>query len=627
MVAHLQDFRTGLAQRLGLHVRAPHIERVHGPDHTQREARDARGRWTDTAGSGITNRPEVGQQPVHVSPVASLSRHLAEMGAPPLHEVVTATHWFEGSNSGVPNKPRDKIEFLAQKPYLYHPLDDLYEQGQITYTKEAKKYVDQLSPQERETLRRLTHGDIPAEWGHDPAYLGHLKAWANGSSLVDTDGYPYRLYHGTGATFHSFDPAKRGSSTDEPDAKLGYFFSSAPEDAGFFSFFGMTQKNRLQDTPNILPVHVCLRKPLVVRDGSGRMDTVLMKNAIQYAQKRGYDGVVMYRYFYPDDLHISDLPKAVASVKAADGTRTELYSAAGHRLPRADEMTVVALDPADIKSAIGNAGTFDHTAQLDRSLAVPLLLLVKAEKASSSASKGKHPKTGQKIQYEHPNYPGQVRQGTVLAAGRDGCIVLHLASGHEERVRYEHLRRGRKAALAKSESSGGVSAAAKKQPTQDIRQAQQSRQWEPRVVPLPYDIGHAVEYQRPDMAEPRTGRITGTGRDGALVELSNGARHVVRWPDVKRRVTIGILPEQRQDASQALREMGLPMSHLDDLLTGDRSPKIDKETLARVAALADTGAPIDVKRVAEAHPSQVEQLLHYLTTVRTHDTLSQKRTR
>jgi hypothetical protein len=495
--------------------------------------------------------------------------------------------------------------------------------GKIEYSRHIKPYLEQLPDHERETLHRLAYGNIPASWGHDPAYIEHLRHWSTNSSLVDENGLPYRLFHGTGAVFHSFDPVKRGTSTKYPDAKLGYFFAGSPEDAGFFAFYGMTHADRMKDTPNVMPVHVRLRRPLVVLDKSGRMDSRLLQRSIEYARSHGYDGVVCYQNEFPEGLPSTELGNPVASLRTAVLQRAPAWSGEQVRLPYSSRMSVVALDNRDIKSAIGNIGTFDITANMNKSSVAGATLLLEKSKNKVSlkenGSKRKY-KPGQKIYYEHPNYSGQTRCGTILAAGRDGCTVLHLDSGHEERVRYHHvLPQKPKGAVHKSELQKGFSDSGKAEKKKGEQPEQQyairnARQWKPKVVPLPYDIGHAVEYRRPDMPEPRVGKIVGVGRDGALLSLSNGAQHKVRWPDVQRRVNALVPPERHGDAVQALREMGLPMDTSNALLTNDLSPKTDGSIMERLAVLANDGVPIDMKKVAEAHPDSVKRLLSYLTS-------------
>lgn len=591
--------------------------RHHGHDVSQ-EARDARGRWSATAESHAIDTKG------HRNPVSSLNRHLRGLSAPPLAHLLDGVHWYSGSSGGFPDLPDYKVDLSGDVPRVYrplHPLDDLYHMGKIEYSRHVKPYLDQLPASERETLHRLAYGNIPAGWGHDPAYVEHLRHWSTGSSLVDENGLPYRLFHGTGAVFHSFDPVKRGTSTRYPDAKLGYFFAGSPEDAGFFAFYGMTRADRSKDTPNVMPVHVRLRKPLVVVDKSGRMDSRLLQRAIEYARSHNYDGVVAYQDKFPVDFSDAELGRPVASLRTAVLQRVPAWSGEHIRLPYSGRMSVVALDNRDIKSAIGNIGTFDVSADMGKSAGVTLLLEKSRNKASlkESGSKRKY-KPGQKIYYQHPNYGGQTRCGTVLAAGRDGCTVLHLDSGHEERVRYHHvLPQKPKSDMHKSELQKGLPDSNKPENKKAQQSEQQykvrnTQQWKPPVVPLPYDVGHAVEYRRPDMPEPRIGKIIGVGRDGALLSLSNGAQHKVRWPDVQRRVNALVPPDQHGDAIQALQEMGLPMDTSNALLASGLSSKADKSATERLAVLADDGVPIDMKKVVEAHPDSVKRLLSYLTS-------------
>lgn len=601
------------------------------------EARDARGRWSRTPSTLVPTMPQRAVGAVtHPYAVSKLKKRLKDMGAPSLHEMVDGVHWDTGSSGGFPHLAKWKIDFTSNPPRMYRPLDsdDEYEKGRVEYNKNIKKYAEELGfSADGLTLHQLAYGQVPAEWGHDEAYLDHLRHWSQGSSLVTDTGMPYRLYHGTGAVFREFSPEARGSSTGDPDAKLGFFFTTSPEDAGFYSFYGMTEKQRYADTPNVLPVYVRLRRPLVMVSPRSSLDIVLMKHALQFASKHGFDGVVLYQDMFPDHLRQHLPMKPLKNVRDFKRHRVALYNATGVTLPVEDNMNIVAFDPHDVKSATGNMGTFDDTERLDRSEDISgACIFLKSHQGKPLMRKRRKPalKTGQEVHYRHPNYPEMTRHGRILAVGRDGCTVLHLDSGHEERVRHDDIlstkRAGKKnqaKTMAKSANMSGMEKKEqKKGPEAQPNTPHHLRPWTPPVVPLTYERGHAIEYQRPDMSEPRIGRIEQTGRDGAVVSLSNGAQHKVRWPDVRRRVEALVTPEHHQEAVEALEQMGVPMDRLETLIPPQRSPQVRKDSLERLAALAAVGVPIDMKRAGEARQSDVDHLLTYLTTKSTGNTLS-----
>lgn len=64
-----------------------------------------------------------------------------------------------------------------------------------------------------------------------------------GTRVVDADGKPLIVYHGTLNTFEDFDPARRGEATGAPSAREGFFFASNPTTALSYAT-GAVQKVR-----------------------------------------------------------------------------------------------------------------------------------------------------------------------------------------------------------------------------------------------------------------------------------------------------------------------------------------------------------------------------------------------
>lgn len=58
--------------------------------------------------------------------------------------------------------------------------------------------------------------------------IRNFYAWFGDSKVVDADGRPLVVYHGTSADFDSFSTEKLGESTKAASAKKGFFFTSSP---------------------------------------------------------------------------------------------------------------------------------------------------------------------------------------------------------------------------------------------------------------------------------------------------------------------------------------------------------------------------------------------------------------
>lgn len=125
-----------------------------------------------------------------------------------------------------------------------------------------------------------------------------FRSWFGNSKVVDAEGNPLVMYHATTADFDAFDTTRRAIAGE------GSWFSASPMDS-----FASEEGGR------IMPVYLSLQNPKVI-DLARESDDVFKKKFIE----QGYDGVVM----------------------RLDGKI----------------VTAVAFQPEQIKSAIGNRGTY-----------------------------------------------------------------------------------------------------------------------------------------------------------------------------------------------------------------------------------------------------------------------------
>jgi hypothetical protein len=181
-----------------------------------------------------------------------------------------------------------------------------------TYSKESKDI--------RYSLRNT---DTPA-----------FKKWFGESKVVDKKGDPLVVYHGTDKTFDAFNLRKRGSRVGFRDA--GFYFSDSPgtattyatmdvysgalgkkkdaylEPTDFFKRF-LSRLGLVESAPQVVPAFLSIKNPYKTTGARmpGRRELI----------KQGYDGIQYTQY---------------------DGTTHW-----------------VAFEPTQIKSSIGNIGTFD----------------------------------------------------------------------------------------------------------------------------------------------------------------------------------------------------------------------------------------------------------------------------
>ncbi|WP_423820817.1 LPD38 domain-containing protein [Salinisphaera sp. SPP-AMP-43] len=194
-----------------------------------------------------------------------------------------------------------------------------------------------------------------------------FKRWFGNSKVVNDDGSPRVVYHGTVGDFHSFDRGRLGENTQSTSSKDGFFFTSTERTARSYADYGATEArverlrseaqaadergddaayDRLLDEAdaleeqiqrpegrmngqNIMPAYLSIQNPLEIDargetpEGIGGIDPLIRK-----AKARGHDGVIIRNF---DD---------------AAGLADEI---ADH---------YIVFRPEQIKSATGNRGTF-----------------------------------------------------------------------------------------------------------------------------------------------------------------------------------------------------------------------------------------------------------------------------
>lgn len=206
-----------------------------------------------------------------------------------------------------------------------------------------------------------------------------FDAWFSGSKVVDQDGNPLKVYHGTGADIAEFDFAFTGNGNDQHGS--GFYFTSNPDEA---SGYASEQKDKGGTTPNVVAAYLAIKKPIVCVDGQAQQklltrsqinkimqaspifDDVLTNfGDVEYEGRAKVMNLALDTYsqddnllhqlhllandFYPD--RVKEFNEAVRKATGYDGVIAKFGG----------KQTVhyIAWFPDQIKSAIGNSGTFD----------------------------------------------------------------------------------------------------------------------------------------------------------------------------------------------------------------------------------------------------------------------------
>lgn len=195
-----------------------------------------------------------------------------------------------------------------------------------------------------------------------------FKRWFGDSKVVDDQGKPLVVYHGTMAgDFEAFSGEAVGR-TGEADTQKGdaFFFTNLPQFASEFAEGreGINFVRReAQYGGSVYPAYVSLKNPVYVAD-NGVAPDIIARN-IEYAKANGHDGVIVV-----PQRAVKFKEEDATNPGRMDGWRPDAtwrilsepesidlsgdYSFMGQQYP----VTVVAFRPEQIKS-IHNRGTFD----------------------------------------------------------------------------------------------------------------------------------------------------------------------------------------------------------------------------------------------------------------------------
>lgn len=249
---------------------------------------------------------------------------LKKVGGGRVENVEVAKNGREGRSVRAEDRARMKLEgsLLEQQGFTITPAmrDKVATEGLPLFSRKRSIEVDGT---ERPTLNSNGKPIHPTEEG-----VRNFWKWFGDSKVVDAEGRPLVVYHGTQDDITAFDENK-GYKTDPGWLGRGFYFTTNTDTARFYSTNAKTGKA----DPNILPVYLSIQNPkeATTRDkeegalksfGNKPDFAIAKRNELRAA---GYDGVIL------------DFKKGGF----------------------ANELEVVVFDANQIKSATGNTGDFN----------------------------------------------------------------------------------------------------------------------------------------------------------------------------------------------------------------------------------------------------------------------------
>ncbi|GAA5562187.1 hypothetical protein Asch03_02295 [Acinetobacter schindleri] len=158
-----------------------------------------------------------------------------------------------------------------------------------------------------------------------------FKNWFGDSKVVDSQGSPLVVYHGTKSEFSIFDLKKAGKSDAGVVGKAFYFtpYKNQAENFAESPHYGSGKQ------PNTLPVYLSLKNPAIIQDG-----------------------------IMPNGQNLMDAHKGALNAKSAAAIKKTLlkegYDGALFKMGD-DIIQIAAFHPEQIKSSVANEGTFDSS--------------------------------------------------------------------------------------------------------------------------------------------------------------------------------------------------------------------------------------------------------------------------
>lgn len=204
-------------------------------------------------------------------------------------------------------------------------------------------------------------GDQPAVGSATilPTDTPAFKRWFGNSKVVDAEGKPLVMYHGTSASeegdaFTSFDVYASNYGL----MGMGGYFTADPEVASSY-----TSKGR-GETPTVYPVYLSIKNPL---DMDAKTDATQWKQQFPDAEAwhEGGDTNESWYRAAEDGLRDEMVPKWEGAERLQDGIRAMGFDGITHvgggrvQSDGVRHRVFIAFDPEQIKSATGNNGDFD----------------------------------------------------------------------------------------------------------------------------------------------------------------------------------------------------------------------------------------------------------------------------
>jgi hypothetical protein len=250
--------------------------------------------------------------------------------------------------------------------------------GKASIDAPMKEFIKTLSKEER----LGSAGGIKLEgkkYSLAPPDSVEFKRFFAGSKVVNEDGTPKVMYHGTGKDFNEFKMSvDKANRADMPD---GYYFTSDIEDANRYAKMG--------EGSNVMPAYLHIRFPFDI-GGKNKISNEMVMQFRDELRKENpnlpFDWIQeKVKLFKEKAQRGGGLP--FPNITFSTAAKTRVLKAGGYDGLIDGDRVFVAFEPTQIKSATGNIGTY-NTSNPDIRYSLPTYFPTAKEAEDAAYAKG-----------------------------------------------------------------------------------------------------------------------------------------------------------------------------------------------------------------------------------------------
>lgn len=249
---------------------------------------------------------------------------------------------------------RKEVPQITQPEYTEADLEGIEFQDEVFKVADENARLDDIYPEytgetiEVDGKERTVYNSNGDRIANSKEALTNFWKWFGDSKVVDEQGRPLVVYHGTNAEFDTFD-TKRIGKQDYGFYGKGFYFTDTKgvaEDYAKSSAFD-------EGEPVVMPVYLSLKNPFFVEYTN---DNGISDEKHNRLKEQGYDGVIAVE---SRDLRKKGYEEELQKAKSLNVEHWQVKDFEGNIVGRVLPFEFVAWEQSQIKS-VDNRGTFSE---------------------------------------------------------------------------------------------------------------------------------------------------------------------------------------------------------------------------------------------------------------------------